>query len=371
MPMPGLEQKLEELREEYSKTRYNKATNKHLGILRRKMADIKKEIAGRKRAKGAGFAVRKSGDATVALVGFPNAGKSSLIRLLTGVDSKVADYAFTTVTVIPGMMRYGGAKVQILDIPGLIEGAHTGVGEGARIASVIRTCDLLLFVCDINHPEHIGKLLDELYGFGIIVNGKKPMIKIDEDAKGIEIDLGNHKAPPKKEVMELLKESKIYNAKVIFYQDSDIEDVAEVLEDRVYIKAIAALNKADTVTTKYSESIRKELKSLAGMPVIVTSAARGTGLEELKKSVFESLGIIRIYLKPRDGSEDRANPLIINGGGNVMDVARKLHSKTAKDLKFAYITGRSAKFANQRVGPEHQLADEDVVTLVYEKALSA
>ncbi|MCL5100789.1 MAG: GTP-binding protein [Candidatus Marsarchaeota archaeon] len=367
--MPDLKTKLEELQQEYSKTRYNKATNKHLGILRRKISDVKKELSKPKSRSGVGFSVKKTGDSTVALVGFPNAGKSSLIGLLTGVESKVAGYSFTTVSVIPGMLEYNGASIQILDVPGLIEGAHTGKGEGAKIASAVRVCDLLLFVIDVNHPEQLYKLVDELYDLKIIVNRKKPNIRIEKKLTGgIEIESLKKKIPDKKSITNILNDFKIFNAKVIFYSDADLEDLFEIVEgNSVYINAIVALNKIDTVDMEYAERIRQELEKTTKMKTLLTSAIKNTGIPKLKDSIFSSLNLMRIYLKPNDGETDLSKPIVVKSGSTVFDVAKALHSKMAKNTKYAYVSGRSVRFENQKVGIDHILSDQDVVTIIYDK----
>jgi small GTP-binding protein len=73
-------------------------------------------------AKGEGFDVMKSGDARVALVGFPSVGKSTFLSNVTKTESVVASYEFTTLTCIPGVIEYQGSKIQLLDLPGIIEG---------------------------------------------------------------------------------------------------------------------------------------------------------------------------------------------------------------------------------------------------------
>jgi hypothetical protein len=81
---------------------------------------------------GDGFEVTKFGDGRVALIGFPSVGKSTLLTQLTGTTSEVAAYEFTTLTCIPGIIHYNDAKIQLLDLPGIIEGASEGKGERSR-----------------------------------------------------------------------------------------------------------------------------------------------------------------------------------------------------------------------------------------------
>src|SRR6266516_4630555 len=87
---------------------------------------------------GSGFDVSKSGDARIALVGFPSVGKSTFLSKITKTKSEVAAYSFTTLTAIPGVLEYGGAEIQILDLPGIIEGASEGKGRGRQVISAAK-----------------------------------------------------------------------------------------------------------------------------------------------------------------------------------------------------------------------------------------
>ena len=364
-----LEQKLEELQKDYSKTKYNKATNTYLGLLRHKMALIRKTLSEKKRRRGAGFAVKKTGDATVVMVGFPNAGKSSLLGRLTEAESKVADYAFTTLDVIPGMLEYEGASIQLLDVPGLIEGAHAGKGAGTQIASVMRVADLLLFVIDATAPDQIHKLTEELSLLDIKVNREKPRVLVEEKkGGGVEVEANRHTVPSKREVEAVLHEIGTYNCKVIFYNDTDIDELIAVLVDNaVYTRGIIALNKVDLLADSKTDQVRRELEAKTRMRVVPVSAEQNSNIDRLKEAIFSNLSLMRIYLKPKYGVADYAKPFVLREGGTVADLAKGLHTKAAKNLKHALVTGKSARFAEQKVGKEHELRDGDVVTLVYDK----
>ncbi len=364
-----LQKELEELQKEYAKTKDNKATNTYVGLLRHKMAMIRKTLAERKSKKGIGFGVKKSGDATVVLVGFPGAGKSSLINRLTSAESKVAGYAFTTLGVIPGMLEYQGAQIQILDVPGLIEGAHIGKGAGTQVASVIRIADVLLFVLDATVPDQIYKLLEELSLLNIKVNKDKPRVLMEEKSSGgLSIESNGHKIPDINAIRTVLKEIGIYNGKIIFYDNVTVDELIALLVERaVYVRGIIALNKIDLLSSAKTEQLKRDLETKLKMQVIPISVGEDINIERLELKIFDNLGIIRIYLKPRDAEADLSKPFVLRHDSTVMDLAKGLHSRIAKDLKYAYITGESAKFKNQKVGGEHVLKDGDMVTLVYEK----
>lgn len=145
-----------------------------MGLLKAKLSKLKREITDGPKASGGGqdgFDVKAAGDARVGLIGFPSVGKSTLLSKLTGTFSEAADYEFTTLTCIPGVYNYKGTKVQLLDLPGIIEGAKDGKGRGRQVIGVARTCTCILIVLDVSKPlTHKKKIEYELEGFGIRLN---------------------------------------------------------------------------------------------------------------------------------------------------------------------------------------------------------
>jgi len=146
-----LVEKIKDIEKEIARTQVNKATMSHLCTLRAKLAKYRTELIAPPKAgssEGTGFDVEKVGDARVALIGFPSVGKSTILSHFTGTASEAAAYEFTTLTCIPGIIHHKDCRIQLLDLPGIIEGASEGKGRGRQVIGVARSCDLILLVVD-------------------------------------------------------------------------------------------------------------------------------------------------------------------------------------------------------------------------------
>jgi small GTP-binding protein len=127
------------------------------------------------------IAVRREGAAQIALVGPPNAGKSSLLQALSNIQIKTGAYAFTTTRPVPALTRVGGVLVQLVEIPGLIEGASAGRGGARPLLGVLRGADAILFCHDAGAPiDELRAVMDEVSEAGIERPGVIAATKSDE-----------------------------------------------------------------------------------------------------------------------------------------------------------------------------------------------
>ena len=184
----GIGDKIKEIEAEMARTQKNKNTEYHWGQMKARLAKLKtmqEEAAAKKGVKGEGFDVEKNGHSRIVMIGFPSVGKSSLLNQLCDTQSEAAAYEFTTLTCIPGVLYINDAKMQLLDLPGIIEGAKDGKGRGKQVIGVARTCTLILIVLDALKPLTDKRIIErELEGFGIRLNKKKPDIILKKKDKG-------------------------------------------------------------------------------------------------------------------------------------------------------------------------------------------
>ncbi|MDR2873965.1 MAG: GTP-binding protein [Methanobrevibacter sp.] len=359
--------KIKKIEEEIHKTPYNKATSHHIGKLKAKISKLKEDSLKRSGSgtKGKGFHVKKSGDSTAVLVGFPSVGKSTLLNELTNAESKVGAYQFTTLDIIPGIMEYKGAKIQIFDIPGIITGAAGGKGRGKEVLSVSRTADLILIVLDVFNPSHLNVIIKEIKDIGIRPNETPPDVTIRKKRVGGISVSSTLKLTHLNEqtIKSILNEYGIHSGDVLIRDDINVDQFIDAIEgNRTYIPTMVLLNKVDLVDESYLQEIKKTLPSC-----IPISADKNQNIEYLKKRIFQELGLMRTYLKPQGRKTDLEDPLIVKKGSTVIDIAEKLHREFVKNFRHAKVWGTSVKFPGQKVGPEHVLEDKDILRIILKK----
>ena len=361
----GIPEKIKKIEEEISRTQVNKATERHLGVLKARIArhrDELEKISLRKSGGGgSGYTVKKDGDATIILLGLPSVGKSTLLNHLTNSKSKVGAYYFTTLTVVPGMLDYKGAKLQILDIPGIIKGASRGRGLGKRILSTTRSADLILLIVDVFNPGIRDVLLNEIRAIGLRPDEEVPNIRIRKRGSGgINVtDMVGMTNMERDGIREILREYKFHNASVVVREDATYDQLIDVmLRNRVYVPTLTVLNKIDMVDEQHVSEIRET----CGYDFLPISADSDVNLDLLKDRLFEELDLIKLYMKPRGEKPDFDEPLIIRNGSTIEDVSNKVHRKLKDELRYTRVWGKSVKHGGQKVRLSHCPMDEDVIT---------
>ena len=290
----------------------HKGTDKLRGDLRRKLSQLKKEAETLRRSKKGGkgdlYVIQREGAAQIALVGFPNSGKSAILASLTKATPVIAEYPVSTVTPLPGMMPYEDIQIQLVDLPPIGNESTDG-----WVSGILRIADALLLVLD------------------------------NTDDLETQAEL----------LIEQLSRWRIYIIKSQFLESGTSIGVLK--------RALLVANKNDQ---SYTENNFVRLKEHYGhiCPCILVSALKKENLEELKRAIFDVSGIIRVYSKPPGKEPDLSTPFTIPSGSTVLYLAESIHKDFIPNLKYARIWG-SARFGGQRVEKNYILKDRDIVEI--------
>lgn len=291
---------------------HHKGTDKLIAMYRSKIAKAKEEQERRpSTAKhGATYKIEKSGAGQVVLVGPPNAGKSLLIKILTGAEPDVADYPFTTRVPAPYMMPFENIQIQLIDTPPV-----TAEFMETWFPEMVKMADAVLLVADLAEP-----------------------------AAAASID----------GIIQRLKERKVE----LVPADTDVASERFPFMKR----AVVAANKLDV---EGAAGRLEELSVLVEAPLemVPVSAVSGRGLEDLRRAAFRLLRIIRVYSKVPGKKAERSSPFTLRRGITVLEMARAVHKDFAEKLAYARIWSQGGGIEGLRVTRDHVLADEDIVEL--------
>ena len=167
--------------------------------------------------------------ADIGIIGKPNAGKSSLLAALTRAKPKIANYPFTTINPNLGVTYYGGKEVTLADIPGLVEGAHKGVGLGDKFLRHIERCKILLHLIDISENDLISvykKIKFELSTYDKNLVKKKEIIffnksdLLDEEEIKKKLNVFKKKVKSKYEIISVFSNKDIQKVKKLLIKNA-------------------------------------------------------------------------------------------------------------------------------------------------------
>ncbi|KAG8906823.1 Developmentally-regulated GTP-binding protein 2 [Tulasnella sp. 403] len=282
---------------------------------------------------------------------------------MTNTVSEAASYEFTTLTAIPGVLEYQGARIQLLDLPGIVEGASQGRGRGRQVVAVAKTADLIVMMLDATKSLQQRRLLEiELDAVGIRLNKQKPDvvfkrktgggITINATVKLTRID--------EKTIRTVLQGYKIHNCDLMIREDISVDEFIDVLlGTRKYVPCLYVYNKIDSISLE-------EVNRLAHQEnTVVISCELNLNLDYLLDQIWEHLSLVKVYTKKRGVHPDLTDPVCLRKGATIETVCNSIHRTLAPNFKYALVWGKSSRFAPhaQKVSLNHTVQDEDVVSI--------
>jgi hypothetical protein len=288
----------------------HKGTDKLRANYRKRLAKLKSSSQGKKglSRRESVFLIEKEGAGQAAVIGPANVGKSALVAALTNATPEVADYAFTTWQPTPGMMLFENVQIQLIDTPAIDRDFIE-----PELVDLIRRTDIILLVLDLQTDP--DRQLEESIAF-----------------------LEEHRIVPG------------------HLQDADADDRHTMFKP-LWVLA----NKCDDEACEEVFEIFCELLE-DDWPMIPVSATTGRNLERLKQTVFQQLGLMRVYSRPPGREPDFSAPFLLEKGSTVAEFAEKVHQDFYTQLKTARVWGQGV-FDGQMVSRDHVLHDDDVVEL--------
>ena len=274
------------------------------------------------RRNGPVHSIRPEGAAQIALLGPPNSGKSSLHAELTGSKAAIGPYPRTTHEPMPGMLPFEDVHFQLVDLPPI----STDYMD-SWLVNALQPADAALLVVDLSDPEctdHVVTIRERLDEKKITLSGNWP-------------GLNGHAADERND-------------------DQETPDPF-----RIYLPTLLVANKMDLNPNPEDLAALEELTG-GRFPAVATSIQTGENLQTLGSLLFRGLQVVRVYTKMPGKPPEMNRPFTVRSGATVLDVARLVHKDIAGAFKYARAWG-SGVFDGQQVGPEHLLADADIVEL--------
>ncbi|MGL4423500.1 MAG: GTPase [Gemmataceae bacterium] len=308
------EEKLAALREMWVILPKHKASEKVQMDLKTRISEltdaIEQEKLGPKKAAPGTYKIPRQGAGLVALIGPPNAGKSTLLSKLTKAKPAIAPYPFTTREPIPGIMEFEDVRIQLLDLPPVTADAYEHF-----ITDLTRSAQAVVLFLDLADDDGPAATLATLDRMEQARRRLVPQLTADDDPTSYQLP------------------------------------------------TILVANKCDDEAADIRLEMAKEtLNERCPYRLFVVSAERGDGLDALRAGIYEALGVMRIYTKQPGKPPDMTSPFTCPIGCCMSEFAGVVHQDFEENLKSARVWGSGA-FDGQTVGRDHILHEKDIVEL--------
>jgi len=321
------------------------------------------------------FSIKKEGIQLILISDYhtPGVGKTILLNLLTGaVKDKIGK--FTPLPEI-GIYKHEKIRYQIVDMPSIMEGASSGIGNGKEIISQLRACDLICFCVDLsrNYKNQIELLLSELDKSHVKINIPPPPLTIEKTGSNkIQVFYLTNEARELNDVEDLTEKIKeithaggVRNGIVKVFGKIELDQVVDILNPSVvYKKAIIFGTKGDLALTKNIFFELEKCYSNIFPLVIGTSAKKKEIPGDFGKIVLDYLEKIKIYTMNKSIIAEK--PLILDctlRQPTIRDVATKIHRSFLESFEYATVIRKKAKQPKKKVGLDYELEENDIIEL--------
>lgn len=353
----------------------HKGTMKLRGEIKRKIAIIKMDLDDKKR-KGTGKSsggpklfIEKGATAQVAIVGMTNVGKSCLMNATTNSKVVVTPTPFSTHEPVPGIMSYLDVQFQMVEAPAVMEGAAEGKAGGNVTLGLARNADGVILMLDLSRDavEQLELILAELEKTRVLVT--KPTggrVDIERRPAGSRmriIVVGRLLDCSMRDVEELLRSYRINDAIVRISGDISLDDVEDAIyENTIYKPAVIVANKLDLKgATANLAALKRHVNGR--LPIVAMSCEQKTGIPELGRALFDTLGIIRIYTKEPGTKTHSPRPFALHKGATVNELAKNIHKELLANFMFAMVWAKRLPFSPKKVGLNFVLDDGDIIEI--------
>jgi len=367
-------EKLQKMQEFLSCVPQHKGTLKLRGTIKKKMAIIRADLEDKKR-KGTGKSsggpklfVEKEGSAQIALIGMTNVGKSCLMSATTNSKVLVTPTPYSTHEPVPGIMSYLDVQFQIVEAPAVMAGSADGRAGGHVTLGIARNADGVILMVDLSR-DPVGQLklvLGELEKSRVLVSRPSGRVDIDRRHAGAALRIilvGKLLDCSMQDVENLLRSYRITDAIVRISGDVKLDDVEDaIFETTTYKPAVVVANKLDLKGAAANLRLLKQYVN-GKLPVVAMSCELKTGIDELGKALFDSLGVVRIYTKEPGMRVHSDHPFALRRGVTVNDLAKNIHKEFVSNFMFAMVWAKRLPFSPKKVGLNFVLDDGDIVEI--------